>query len=151
MENDQKILDQKYDSLPQDLKEAIASVEIGKLIADIGEEQGLMLDQSADLIEEAGLVMLGITPTQFFTKKIQKRLGIDEKKANLISTQINEKVFNKIRASLQKIQAQSYTDNTLDESITSLKQPEVPLPTPPPPQNPNLSPLEKAGGFEIIN
>ena len=164
MEQDQAQFEERFNSLPQDLKDAISSVEIGQLVAKIGEEEGLLLDQSAALMDQTGLVMLGITPAVRFVPTLVRELGINAKKAQMISTKINDKIFNKIRASLQQIQ------RTNEEKAEEPAVPARPLyqPTPAPayvsrpapaytpvpiPSAPILNiptaPLEKVGDFSI--
>ncbi len=147
MEQDQQKLENRFNSLPQELKDAISSVEIGELVAKIGDEEGLMLDQSADLMDETGLVMLGITPTEQFVSTLIKKLGIDDKKARMISVKINDKIFNKIRTSIQQIQEKNQAENNIKITAT----PVTPLPKPPspPPASPPITPLEKVGNFTI--
>lgn len=104
MDYDQEKIEERYDSLPEDLKAAISSVEIGQLVANIADKNGLMLDQAAELMNEVAMVMLGVTPSDSFTSTIAKKIGMENRVADTIAGEVNEKIFDKIRQSLQKIQ-----------------------------------------------
>ncbi len=153
-------LEAKINSLPKELRDAISSVEIGQLVAQIGDEEGLMLDQSADLMDETGLVMLGITPSGNFASTLAKKLGIKNDKAEVISRKINDKVFNKIRASLQQIQEKEAAQAPQTPPPAPAPRPVAPpaprptpppMPTPPPPAPVvPTSPIERAANINII-
>lgn len=146
----QEQLDTKYKTLPQDLKEAIDSVEIGNLIAEIGNNNGLLLDKTAELMDQTALVMLGIITSKEFEKNLVKKLQIDDRIATSIASEINDKVFGKIRSSLQKIQSE--TPEQTESEITPPPQNPQPqtIPTPPTPPISHAS-LEQAGQFTIEN
>jgi hypothetical protein len=154
MDYTQEQIEAKLNSLPKDLRDAIASVEIGALVASIGDEEGLMLDQAADLMDEVGYVMLGLTRTSDFVRTLVRKLEIKESKASMIATKINDKIFNKIRASLESIQEKEQTETKIVEQaiVTPRVSPNV-LETQPPitPPAPTIStsPIEKAGSFVV--
>src|SRR3989338_2133517 len=93
----------KIKSLPQDLQDAFFSDEVSQNIIDVGKKHGLMLDKTGILGDETTLIMLGIVPTSDFIKKLSERLGVDKEKAKAIAEDINQKVFQQIRASLRKV------------------------------------------------
>ena len=62
-----------------------------------------MLDKVGILGDETTLIMLGITPTADFIKNLSERLGVDKEKAKAIAEDINQKVFQQVRASLRKV------------------------------------------------
>lgn len=135
MEYSQDKIDLKYDELPNDLKEAIESVEIGNLVAQIGEDNGLMLDQVAELMDQTTMIMLGVVKANDFVKNLSKSLEIDYKVAENISREINSKVFNKIRESIRKIQEGGEFDYDNVEPQTTPNQPQS-TPQPPTPSTP---------------
>jgi hypothetical protein len=146
MEYSQDKIDLKYDELPNDLKEAIESVEIGNLVAQIGEDNGLMLDQVAELMDQTTMIMLGVVKANDFVKNLSKSLEIDYKVAENISREINSKVFSKIRESIRKIQEGSEFDYDNVEPQTTPNQPQTtpqqPAPvTPPTPITPTPAPV----------
>lgn len=118
---DQKIA--VYKTLPEDLQEAIMSTESAEKFQSIAKKHSLMFDQTAELADETGLVMIGMTRVNQFVPNLVKRLNIDSSRANAIAQDINAEIFDSIRASLQKIQTED-TDQ-------------------------RISDIEKAGGFTI--
>lgn len=136
MDFSQEQINKRYDSLPADLKAAIDSVEVGNIVAEIGYKNDLMLDQTAELMNQAAMVMLGIISPRKFSSNLVEFVEIDEKLANKISSEINDKVFNKIRFSLQKLQEQQERE---EQPIESAVQNTTPAPAyipPTPPQPP---------------
>ncbi|PJE73811.1 MAG: hypothetical protein COV02_00575, partial [Candidatus Terrybacteria bacterium CG10_big_fil_rev_8_21_14_0_10_41_10] len=93
----------KFDNLPKDLKGAIFSVETGKNVADIGGEYKLTIDKIGILGNEASLVMLGLTHPNDFVSNLAKRLDIDKAKAEEIASDVNERIFKKVRDSLRRV------------------------------------------------
>src|ERR1035437_9927810 len=94
----------RYNKLPADIKEAIDSVSTTNAVVDIGEKYDLMYDQISDLVDEVGLTMIGITPEAMFVNNIARRMRVDISKAMLIAKDINKEIFDKMRDSLKKIE-----------------------------------------------
>lgn len=95
-----------FESLPQELKDAIMSVETSEKLRAVTGKNSLMLDQATELGDEVGLLMLGITKQKDFLKNIEKRLEINEEKALAIAKDVNTEILDSIRESLRKIQEQ---------------------------------------------
>src|SRR3989344_238954 len=96
-------LTKKLKSLPQDLQDAFFSDDVSQNIIDIGKTHGLMLDKTGILGDETTLIMLGVVPTSDFIKNLSEKLGVDKEKAKAIAEDINQKVFQQVRASLRKV------------------------------------------------
>lgn len=90
-------LQAKFEQLPQELREAISSTKIHDLIKHIGEEQGLMIDQIGELVDQVGLVMLGLTKGSGFVDNISNSLAVTPEKARIIADRINTDVFYSLR------------------------------------------------------
>ena len=99
---DQQI-SQMYDSLPEDLKDSIFSVDTTSVVNEIGRKYGLAIDKIGDLANETGMVMLGVTHPNEFIGNLADRLDVDKEKARAIAQEINEQIFKKVRESLRKI------------------------------------------------
>jgi hypothetical protein len=65
-----------FESLPEDLKEAIVSTETTTKTREISDKNSLMLDQLSELVDEINLLLLGLTKTKDFTSNLSKRLNI---------------------------------------------------------------------------
>mgnify|MGYP001602142788 CR=1 FL=1 len=99
---DQQIA-QRYDDLPEDLKDAIFSVDTTSLVNMVGKKHGLAIDKIGDLANETGMVMLGVTHPNEFIANLADRLEVDKEKARIIAQEINEQIFKPVRDSLRKI------------------------------------------------
>src|SRR5437868_2887280 len=96
-------LKNKYDSLPNDVKQAIDSSDVALKLEDLGKKYDLHMDQIGILEEEVGKVMLGITHPDEFVDVIEQKLNIDTDKAIALTTDVNMEIFLSIRESLIKM------------------------------------------------
>ncbi len=104
MENftDEQILEM-YKNLPEDLKEAIFSVEMTEAVKRIGGKYQLHIDKVGALGNETGMVMLGVTHPKDFILNLSKRLEVVQETARKIAEEVNAQIFAKVRESLKKI------------------------------------------------
>lgn len=114
----------KFDSLPKASQEAVSSVEVAKIIQEIGKQHGLLIDQTGELIDLVGLVMLGLVPSGEFVKNFSGEAGVDYKTASAIADEINTQVFSKIRETMRSAEQNQQSAN-------------------------DISALEKVGGFRV--
>ncbi len=116
MKHTNEELDAQFKTLPQELQEAISAPENTEKLELIGEDFNLNLDQTGELGEEMGMVMMGFTLPQDFAKNIKERLGIDADTIEKITERINNDIFLPIRESLRKIgeQREEKEEVTLD-------------------------------------
>ena len=99
---DQQI-SQMYDNLPEDLKEAIFSVDMSEIVEKIGKENQLNIEQVGNLANETGMVMLGVTHPNEFIANLADRLEVDKEKARVVAGEINDQIFKPVRESIRKI------------------------------------------------
>ena len=132
-----------YQKLPEDVKDAIFSVDTSEIIREIGEKHKLMIDKIGELADETGLVMLGLTHPNEFISHLTERLEVEHEIAKEIAEDINSKVFFPIRENLKKIHGIEKTEEEISKDRPSESAPEVsvsmqkispvpPLPTPEP-------------------
>lgn len=98
----QQQLEEQYQKLPDNLKEAIFSVDIAEKMWSIGRKHGITIQRTGDLAEEAGYLILGLTHPKDFIPAIETRLGLDDEEAGEIGKEINEQVFLPIRQALKQ-------------------------------------------------
>ena len=96
-------LQEIYEILPEDLKQALFSQDIADTINDIGIENNLTEKQIYKLIEYVGYVFLGLLSPNDFEKKIKEKLFIAEESARQINWQIVGAVFIPLKNSLELI------------------------------------------------
>lgn len=90
-------LEQAYAKLPQELREALNSVELADAITRIGDEYYLHVDDTGELMDEVGLVLLGLHPIQEIKKHIRERLYTTDEVAGFIAQAVDTQIFSKIR------------------------------------------------------
>ncbi len=93
----------KYASLPDNVKEAISSVDSANKIQAIAKKYKLHIDQTGELGTQVGLVMLGILAPRDFVAALAKELALTPELARSVATEVNEQIFTPIRDSLKKI------------------------------------------------
>jgi len=103
MEYSLEKLKEKYATLPKDLQEAVLSVDSNKVLREITKTNKLHIDQAAEMSDETGLVMLGLTHPGEYVANLKNRLKISEEQARAIAKEVNEKIFVEIKESLKKI------------------------------------------------
>jgi hypothetical protein len=94
---------EKYEQLPEDLKEAIFGAEVTGIVNSIGKKFNLHIDKIGELANETGMVMLGVTRPKEFVPNLSDRLEVDTETARKIAQDINSQIFMKVRESLKKI------------------------------------------------
>lgn len=117
---------EKFDSLPQDVKEAISSVDTTNDVINIGDKYSLHVDQLGELVDETGLVMLGLTSPNDFVSNLKNRLDIPRQMAESLVKDINDQILIKIRASLREIHnaAEAEENVTPEEEFVPIKKEE---------------------------
>lgn len=139
-----EIIQNKLDTVPEDVREQVTSDEVAQALSEIGKHHALHIDKQGILDEETLYIMLGIENPDNFVDKLQGRLGIDEGKAIAIARDINEKVFLRIRQSLMDMQEAEKAPETPAPSAAQ-------VPTPPPvPRQDQAAPAEKISSREDI-
>jgi len=144
----QQILD-RYDTLPESLKDAGFSSYNTLLIEKIGETNHLAPDKISTISQLVGRVLFGFIHSEDLAKEIQESLNLNPEIANSISEEIDRKIFNPVRADLEKVYAPSVEEEVLDLRLAAKEMKpveEAVLPTVEAPmpemEAPVLSPVE---------
>ena len=90
--------------LPDDVRQAVTSVDTAQALNEIGASFGLHIDQEAELESEISLYLMGLTMPKDFAPHLEERLEVTSKKAQEIAAEANDKIFLKVRQSILKIQ-----------------------------------------------
>ncbi len=112
--NDEKLLEM-YAALPQNLKDAMFSVDVADKIMKSGKKFGLNIEQTGKLAEAAGMVMLGALHPRSFIQTLETDLSIDRAKATDIAKEINHEIFFPIREALKRIHGMEDTQEVTGE------------------------------------
>lgn len=133
-------LKEKYQKLPDDVREALYSESVANSILTIGESNNIDQYKITELADEVGLVMYGITNPKNFISNLSSRLGTDITIARKIAEEVNSQIFSKVRESLKKIHGIA-SDVPVAPSVV----PPIPSPTP---TSVSIAPEEKISPFE---
>ena len=133
-------LSEKIEKLPEDVKEAIFGVETSQTLQEIGKKHTLHVDKLGELVNEVGLVMVGITHPKDFIPNLVKRLQVDQLTARNIAEDINKQIFQKVRESLKKIHGLAEEEAGIKNQELRIKE-EIKS-APPALPKPGLKPLE---------
>lgn len=126
------LIEKQLEKVSPLVKRIFFSTEVAEEIGKIGEDNGLLLDQINDLIEETGYMIIGLKSAGNFVDIISKKLKIDSKIARKISIEINDKVLKDVKEEIRKL---------------NVEEPEA-IPTNLP-TKPSVVDIEKAGQFSI--
>src|SRR5258708_445719 len=99
MDFSEEKLDEKFQSVPRDIRLALSSPQFVEKIFAVGKKHELLLDETETLSETVALIMLGLLPREQFQEKMRE-LGIPEETITALTKDINENVFAPIKESL---------------------------------------------------
>ncbi|TSD02804.1 MAG: glyoxal or galactose oxidase [Parcubacteria group bacterium Greene0714_36] len=94
-------LQERYEKLPDALKDAIFSTEIADKIFETGKKNGLTVEKIGFLAEETGRVILGLTRPNEFVGLLAERLGTNTDAAQKIASDVNHQIFFPLREVLK--------------------------------------------------
>ncbi|MBU1179075.1 hypothetical protein KKB69_01950 [Patescibacteria group bacterium] len=131
-------LNELYQKLPPDVKEAYFGVNTAEILQSIAKENNLTTEKLGIMADETGLLMLGITHPAEFISNLANRMDLQKELARKVAHEINEKIFSKIRESLRKIHS-----GETEKEEKEKEQPEQQMP-------PVINPLKTFSNNEPI-
>jgi hypothetical protein len=102
----EQLIKEQMESLPRPVKEAIASFDWARAVFDIGRKHDLHVDEIGEVQTEVMLVVLGLISPKDFYDQMVSRVGIEENRALEVATEVNEKVFLRIRDFMKEYYAE---------------------------------------------
>lgn len=118
--------------LPEDVRAAITSADLGKKIQEVGARQGLHVDQMADLEDEVSLTMLGFSPLDGFEKRLESSLKLNPDAARKLAEDIGGNIFGPIRESIKQFIAARTTPPPPQAPAAAQTPPMPPMQAPKP-------------------
>lgn len=91
-----KLIQEQFGKLPENLQTAIKTVPWKNLAQEIGRANGLDADEIATLEQETMFIVYGFEPAEDYPDNLVKTLGIEEDKALDIAESVLEKIFKPI-------------------------------------------------------
>lgn len=133
MEYDYKILEEKFNQLPEEVQLALTSTSVTEKIKSIGKRYGLKIDQESVLFDLTSHVMLGLVPSKDFVKTLTKEASLDESLSAKVAVDINKEIFDEIKSFIRNNSETSPLDANSENTTPDS----------------DISSIELAGGFEI--
>jgi len=124
---EQKIAE-KFEDLPQDLKNVLSSINTSITIENIATKYRLNEEKTAMLIQLVGLVILGFVNSGNMKEEMKETIGVSPQFIPLIADEIYQKIFLPVKDSMQKIMA--VTPQVVKPAIPILPTSPVPAPAP---------------------
>ncbi len=116
-----KIIKERFDALPESIKQVILSSNYEESLLEIGKKYNLKVEQLGALEVETTLVMMGLTPTKDFESTLTRELHVDASKGNEIVKDINEKIFFKIRELLKLMNTPAGEEPVVEEAVEEIE------------------------------
>ena len=117
-EHPKEKLQEIYEILPEDLRQALFSQEIADMISDICVDENISEKQIDKISKYVGYVILGILSPNDLEKTIKEDLFLEEPSARRINQQILRLIFLPLKTSLELIHK---TEIELPSEITEEK------------------------------
>ena len=127
-------IQKKFESLPEDLKWAVMAANVDENIIDIGQAQGLNVEQMGQLSLETHMVMFGFTHPDKFEESVKNTLKLPDEKIHAIVNMVNEKILKEIR---EKAIGSSSKEPTKTETPTEI--------------NTNDTQILDSAGIQLVN
>lgn len=146
----QKELEERYQKLPDVLKNAMFNADIAAKIFEIGKKHGLTIDKIGFMAEETGYIILGLTRPAEFVQGLNKVLAVEESRARAIAIDLSHQILFPLREALKTTHQIEVNEETIQKNFVILKKPVPPqtttapappiIPRPPEPLPPQTKP-----------
>ena len=94
---------EKFDALPEKVKDIILAPKTVELLDSIVKENGVPMERGIRLARYTDFILAGIVPITLLRETIQEELQIDEERARKIAMEIRDKIFMQVQDELRKI------------------------------------------------
>lgn len=117
-----------YQNLPEDLREAIFSLETADVIYNTCKTYGLTQGQAGKISDAVGEVLAGLLLPLEFPKTIKKETNLPEVLVRVITQEINRFIFYPVKQSLGELQTMEITpsEKPTEPKEVAPKPPEKP-------------------------
>ena len=89
-----------FETLPQDLKDALLSEDTANTIREISQRYGIKEEELPRFAALVGDILMGLLPPEEFSKTLERELKIDKEKAEKISREVNRFILFPVKDSL---------------------------------------------------
>ncbi len=97
-------IEARFEQLPPEVQAAVTAPDIGDKLEEIAKKHGLHVDQFGEMVDETGMIMMGLRRSEYFIPDLCSRLSIDRTKAQAIANDISLEFFSAIKKHLMEMQ-----------------------------------------------
>ncbi|MFA5830283.1 MAG: hypothetical protein WC878_00460 [Candidatus Paceibacterota bacterium] len=115
-------LDKMFSDLPDDVREAMTSVDTMEVLNEIKEKYKLHIDQVGQLSAEIALLMVGVISSSRFVPNLENLMMIPKETAKTIASEVNEKIFQRVRNTLKSMKHDESNDTWEEKPEESKKE-----------------------------
>ena len=123
-ENSKDFFWKTYETLPDNIKEALFNEENFNIVSEICEKNGITEEEiKSQILKYVGKTLMGLLPIKEFPIILELELNLDSETARNMSWDIDSKIFSHLRISLNKLyesnvaEKKEVGDNTVKEEI----------------------------------
>jgi hypothetical protein len=110
MNDNDKLIQDQFNSLPLDVKESISRVPWRERVEDIAKRESLDTDKASALEIETMLILFGFENPDNYTQNIVTQVEIDEGMAERITKEVSDEIITDIEKQYEMIDAISHKD-----------------------------------------
>lgn len=146
MNEEEKLIENQFKTLPPNLQKAINTVPWKAVVQEIGKANALDTEQITSLEQETMLILYAFEKPDDFIINITREIGINDEKAGLIAEDIANKIFAVIQKKSEETESQPAPEPTKvpeipptnlpmvekEEVVHDVPHVEQPIATPPP-------------------
>lgn len=137
-------IEKRLAELPEDVRNAVLSADLGRNVQAIGQAHHLHIDQIGKLEDETMLVMLGFFDPEQFNVQIEQQLLVPAADAAAIASEINTNIFLPIRESLKRFMEEKKDATPAVPAVQTPPPMPAVVPTPAPQTPPAVPVIPKA-------
>lgn len=99
------LIQQEFDKLPLETKEALSRVDWRTKVREIAKEENLDADKTLSLETETMFILFGILSPEHYLQNIISEVSLEEDTAKRIEKKVTEQVFNEVEKQYEMITA----------------------------------------------
>lgn len=103
--NTDKLIQEQFDSLPTDIKEALGRIPWKDRVRDIAKRENLTPEQTESLETETMLILYGFEPADTYSSNLMSQVGLAEDQADRISDLVSNEIVADIEKQMEMIDA----------------------------------------------
>lgn len=142
-ENSKDFFWKTYETLPDNIKEALFNEENFNVVSEICEKNGITDEEiKSQILKYVGKTLMGLLPIKEFPIILELELNLDSETARNMSWDIDSRIFSHLRISLNKLyesnvaEKKEVVDNTKKEETKDKAEPKPEESKPEKPANP---------------